>query len=218
MTAVARPRAVIFDWDNTLIDSWGTIRQSLNATLVAMGHEPWTMEETRERVRLSLRDSFPRLFGDRWEEARRIYVDTFVSVHLERLEPLPDAEAMLAGLSAAGLHLGVVSNKTGRILRREAEHLGWSRYFGRLVGATDATADKPDPAPVAMALADSGIVPGEEVWFVGDTALDMQCALSAGCTPILLHAEASDEPEFTEYPPRLRFGDCRTLFRYLKDL
>lgn len=218
MTAVARPRAVIFDWDNTLIDSWGTIQQALNATLLAMGHEPWTLEETKERVRLSLRDSFPRLFGERWEEARRIYLETFVSVHLERLAPLPGAEALLTGLAEAGLHLAVVSNKTGRILRREAAHLGWSRYFRRLVGASDAPADKPDPAPVEMALADGGLVPGEEVWFVGDTALDMQCALNAGCTPILLHAEPSDEPEFAKYPPRLRFADCGALFRHLKDL
>ncbi len=77
---------------------------------------------------------------------------------------------MLHGLAADGIFLGVVSNKTGALLRREADRLGWSGYFGRLVGAGDAAVDKPDAAPVRLALASSGIAAGEAVWFVGDTA------------------------------------------------
>jgi phosphoglycolate phosphatase len=34
--------------------------------------------------------------------------------------------------------LGVVSNKRGYLLRREAAHLGWMSLFHRLVGANDA--------------------------------------------------------------------------------
>ena len=65
MTAPSRlPRAVIFDWDNTLIDSWAVIEASVNVTLEAMGHQPWTPEEIRDRVRHSLRNAFPPLFGD----------------------------------------------------------------------------------------------------------------------------------------------------------
>jgi phosphoglycolate phosphatase len=75
--ALRPPRAVLFDWDNTLVDNWATITEAFNATLTAMGHRPWTIEETRARVRASLRDSFPKLFGERWEEAKRIYIDTF---------------------------------------------------------------------------------------------------------------------------------------------
>ena len=72
-----RPRAIIFDWDNTLVDSWGTIHDALNFLMAAMEKPLWTIEETRERVRLSLRDAFPALFGERWEEARQIYLDRF---------------------------------------------------------------------------------------------------------------------------------------------
>jgi len=70
------PRAILFDWDNTLVDAWGTIQLALNATLTAMGFPAWTMEETRLKVRASLRDSFPRMFGDRWLEARDIFYST----------------------------------------------------------------------------------------------------------------------------------------------
>ena len=150
-----RPRAILFDWDNTLVDSWGVIHGAINATQLAMGHVPWTFEETRAKVRASARDAFPKMFGDRWEEAQKIFYETFQTTHLERLREMPGAGDLLTALSDAGVYLGVVSNKQGRYLRAEAEHLGWSRHFGQLVGATDAPRDKPAVDPVDMALAGS---------------------------------------------------------------
>jgi phosphoglycolate phosphatase len=35
--ALALPKAVIFDWDNTLVDSWPVIHHALNETLEAYG-------------------------------------------------------------------------------------------------------------------------------------------------------------------------------------
>ena len=111
----------------------------------------WTIEETRERVRLSLRESFPRIFGERWQEAQQIYLDRFRAIHIERLTPLPGREAMLRALAIDGHYLAVVSNKTGAVLRGEAAHLGWSSLFGSIVGAGDAHPDKPHRAPVELA-------------------------------------------------------------------
>ncbi|WP_142846935.1 HAD family hydrolase [Telmatospirillum sp. J64-1] len=203
-----QPRAVIFDWDNTLVDSWGCIHEALNATMLHMGHPEWSLEETRARVALSLRDHFPILFGDRWMEARDVFYASFAAVHIERLKPLPGAAEMLRGLHEAGLYLAVVSNKNGAFLRREAEHLGWTPYFGRLVGATDAAQDKPSAAPVFMALEGSGIEPGEDVWFLGDAVVDMQCALATGCVPVLMREHRPGEGEFDAYPPKRHVIGC----------
>ena len=181
-TALSRPRAIIFDWDNTLVDSWATIHDALNFLMAAMERPLWTIDETRERVRLSLREAFPAMFGERWEEAQQIYLDRFRAIHLERLTALPGREAMLRRLAADGHYLAVVSNKTGPVLRHEVAHLGWTPFFGAIVGAGDAHADKPHRAPVELALQPSGIAPGAEVWFVGDTAIDMECALAAAAS------------------------------------
>src|SRR5437588_4404543 len=123
---IQRPRAILFDWDNTLVDSWATIHEALNFLMRAMGQLEWSLAETRERVRLSLRETFPILFGERWEEAQGIYLDMFREIHLDRLNPLPGREAMLRALAKEGMYLGVVSNKTGELLRREVARLGWS--------------------------------------------------------------------------------------------
>jgi phosphoglycolate phosphatase len=211
------PRAIIFDWDNTLVDSWATIHDALNYLMAAMERPLWTLEETRERVRLSLRDAFPAIFGERWEDARQIYLDRFRAIHLERLTPLPGREAMLRALAADGHYLAVVSNKTGSVLRHEATHLGWSSLFGGIVGAGDAHTDKPHCAPVELALQRSGLRPGPDVWFVGDTAIDMECALASGCVPVLLGAvEPSDE--FARFPPALTAADSAALFRAVRGL
>jgi phosphoglycolate phosphatase len=211
-----RPRAILFDWDNTLVDSWGVIHEALVITFQAMGHVPWTLDETKQRVRHSLRDAFPRLFGDRWEEARQIYLDAFTAVHLERLRAVTGAQTLLEALADEDYYLAVVSNKTGRLLRREAEHLGWSRHFRAMVGAGDAKADKPDPAVVHAALLGSGLDPAL-AWLVGDTALDLECAAAAGCVPILLAAAESAE-ETPKVLPALRFSDCSSLLQGLWDL
>lgn len=201
----ARPKAVLFDWDNTLVDSWPCIIEALNTTLTTMGHQPWTVAECHERVALSLRESFPPLFGDRWQEAQKMYLDSFAAVHLDRLTPFQESEILLQGLQRAGIYCAVVSNKTGRFLRAEVEHLGWGRYFSRLVGAGDATRDKPAADPVILALENSGISPGTDVWFVGDAAVDMQCAAHTGCIPVLLQPIPSESPAFATFPPRLSF-------------
>src|ERR1051325_8954562 len=118
LAAMRRPRAILFDWDNTLVDTWATIHDALNFLMRAMERPEWSLADTKEKVRLSLREAFPMHFGERWEEARDIYLERFRSIHLERLTPLPGREAMLRGLVAQGIFLGVVSNKTGELLRR----------------------------------------------------------------------------------------------------
>jgi phosphoglycolate phosphatase len=97
------------------------------------------------------------------------------------------------------------------------EAIGWSRFFGRVVGAGDAAIDKPHAAPVALALEPSGIGAGEAVWFVGDNGVDMECAHNSGCVPVLLGAGLS-EAESGRCPPRHLCADADTLFRLLRDL
>jgi phosphoglycolate phosphatase len=214
---IPRPQAILFDWDNTLVDSWSTIHEALNFLMATMGKPLWTIEETRDRVRLSLREAFPHIFEERWEEARDIYLDRFRAIHLERLAALPGRIELLERLSDEGIFLGIVSNKTGSLLRLETHRIGWATLFGSVIGAGDAPMDKPDAAPVRLALEPSGFDPGETIWFVGDTGIDMECACNSGCIPVLLGSEVS-EKEFGRYPPRLVFPDCPTLFRFLQGL
>ncbi len=212
------PRALLFDWDDTLVDNWPTIHAALNATLAAMGRPTWSFEETLGRVRQSTRDGFPRMFGARWQEAQKIFYQAFARDHLRTLKALPDAEATLKRLSDAGLYLAVVSNKHGDFLRREADHLGWSGYFSRLVGAGDAAADKPAVDAVAMALDGSGLDRGPQVWFVGDADIDMECARNAGLTAVLLRGGRRGRSTPLDPGDALPLAGCAELLRTVDGL
>jgi phosphoglycolate phosphatase len=212
------PRALLFDWDNTLVDNWDVITDAVNAVYDAFGMPRWTVAEAKGRIRESMREAFPKAFGTRAKEAGRIFTDHFAAHHLERLREMPGAGALLSALAGTGLHLGVVSNKRGRFLRLEAERLGWTRHFASLVGAADAPVDKPAVAPVELALAGSGIPRGAEVWFIGDTDIDLRCARNAGCLPVLLRREPPEAGEFDGHPPALHLPDCAGLTARLRAL
>ncbi|MGO1117539.1 HAD family hydrolase [Rhodovibrionaceae bacterium A322] len=237
MTTLSRPEAVIFDWDNTLVDTWPVIHQALVTTFTHFGMEPWTLEEVHQRVRASARDTFPGLFGeDRCDEASEIFYGAFEACHLDALEPLPGAGNLLSTLAEQGLHLSLVSNKRGDYLRREMVHLGWAPYFANAVGANDAQRDKPSVDPVLLALghdrenedkqseaaelrarvkAESGdgrrLEPSAKVWFVGDTDIDILCAANAGCTGVLLRPTPPAAGEFAEAAPLAHAESCDQL-------
>ena len=209
--SLSAPRAILFDWDNTLVDTWVQIHHVTNHTLQAMGHPAWSFEQTKARVRASARDTFPQLFGERADQAMEIFTAAFQADHLSLLAELPGTGDALRALQASGKRLAVVSNKIGPILRREAAHLGWSELFHRLVGGADAARDKPAIEPVLMALEGSGLSPGPEIWLVGDTDTDMICAHNAGCLPVLLRPERPKEGEFAGAEPAMHVATCRDL-------
>lgn len=213
---IKKPKAILFDWDNTLADTWPTIHQALFKTFIAMGHEPWSMEVTKERVHRSLRDSFPEIFGDRWQEAGDLYLKHFKEIHLTMLDPLMHAEEVLSALKTTDIYVAVVSNKTGENLRLEVDHIGWNQYFSKVIGAKDAKQDKPSILPVLMALDGSGITPSADVWFVGDSVTDMECAHNAGCVAVFYGDQNLADARFKNYQPHMHFKTHAELLGAIK--
>lgn len=216
MPEPARPAAIVWDWDNTLVDGWLAILAGLNAAFAAFGLPGWTLEQVKGSVRRSLRESFPEYFGNGWERARDIFYAEVRARHLQVLTPMPGAEDAVRA-AAAVCPTAVNSNKQGPILRAEAESLGWAPLFRALVGAGDAAADKPDPAPMLMALSACGVSAGRNVWYVGDTALDMQAARNAGCTAVLL-GDAAHDGGVANCAPDIAFSDGHALAQQLARL
>ena len=97
----------------------------------------WTVADTRARVRVSLRDSFPVMFGAEWERARDIFYAT-----LRGTAPATTSRRCRARprrwRAGAAWPQGVVSNKAGKFLRAEvdASRLGGAFRRGRSAPAT----------------------------------------------------------------------------------
>ena len=208
------PEAIIFDWDDTLADNWKSIHYALNASLKAMKQPTWSLKKTRSNVRRSLRDSFPEMFGANWEDAADIFYQHIRSSHLETLEPIYFANELLEQLKKSKIILGVVSNKTGDLLRAECDHLGWSDYFIKIVGANDSLKDKPAADPLFLCLEGSGINASQNIWYVGDAPTDIECAVNAGVTGVLIRNSGISE-DYDHFPPQLHFQDLHEMAKSL---
>lgn len=180
------PAAVLFDWDNTLVDTWKTIFYAVNNTLLAFGREPWTEDIARTNIQHSGREAFPKLFGDKAREAQSFFYRLIEEDKLQGLNPMPEAEALLKVLAEKSIPTGVVSNKSRSFLHREVACLQWKSYFGVLVGAGDAARDKPAADPILLALQNLNVPVSPKVWMIGDAPVDWDCAIAAGCQPIAM--------------------------------
>ncbi len=210
-----RPTLLLWDWDNTLVDGWASITAAMNAAFTAFALPHWTVEETRRRARVSVKDAFPPMFGADWRRAREVFYAAFDENHLDHVTPMPGArEAIEAG---GALPQGIVSNKRGSFLREEVAYIGWSPLFSAVVGAGDATADKPDPAPILLALHKMNAPPMRDVWYLGDTATDMQAARAAGVTAVLV-GDASHDGGVERAKPDLHFETALALAARLRAL
>lgn len=217
---IERPRAVLLDWDGTLVDSLQSIYAAHNHTRVAMGHQAWSWDEYKNDImQKSSRELYPKLYGDRAQEAMDILYAYYGANHLAGLLELPFAGNLLAAINLRGIPMGVVSNKKHEMLLRESTHLGWDRFFnGALIGAGAAEKDKPAPEPVSKVLAAMTVAAtGGPIWYVGDTVTDMQTAQAANCNAVLVLNGENKEALISEFSPYLVVNDCRELAGFLAD-
>jgi phosphoglycolate phosphatase len=207
------PRAVIFDWDNTLVDSWGAIAEAINYVRARYGLPTWDMEGIMANCTRSARESFPDWFGDQWQIAWEDYYAYFDKVRTRiGIHPISGAVELLVWLKAQGIPALVVSNKSGDYLRQEAAQLGWEPYFAAIVGAHDAVRDKPAREHADHALGLAGLIAGRDIFFIGDSESDISCARNADCTPILIGSKNAAEKLNVE----IFAADCAAVLQLLK--
>ena len=207
------PTAILFDWDNTLANGWAAIHAGLNVAFRDFSLPEWTMEDVLANTRRSLAESFPEIFGDDWHRARDLFYAAVREKHLDVLRPMPGTAPMLR-VAVTVAPLAIVSNKQGAMLRDEVAHLRWDGFFRAALGAGDARADKPNPAPLLMALHACAVPASLAAWYVGDTALDMQAARAAGLTAVLL-GDAAHDGGIAACNPDLHFADAPALAAHL---
>ena len=115
--AEQRPTVLLFDWDNTLVDGWVGITSALNAAFAAFDKPLWTKEDTKNRVRVALKESFPVMFGDTWERARDIFYQAFQGNHLDVVTPMPGAAKRCSPQARSGRE-ALFRTKPGNIFAR----------------------------------------------------------------------------------------------------
>jgi 2-phosphoglycolate phosphatase len=173
-------RAVIFDFDGTLIDSYQAITASVNHVRAAYQLPPLGEPEVRRCVGRGpvylLQHTVP---GGNFEIDMARYRVHHPSVLRSGTRLLPGVAPTLKVLHTAGLHLAICSNKPRDFTRQLLGYLGLAPLIEVVVGPEDAARIKPAPDMLLAALTQLHVAPAEAL-YVGDMVVDIETARSAG--------------------------------------
>lgn len=178
-------RAVLFDLDGTLADTAGEIALALEDTFGSLGLPALPQAEVRELIGRGIASLVERAL-------QRLGAEADAAVAIERFEAAyaatvgtaamlyPGVAASLERLAAAGLPLGVVTNKARAFSVRLLEQLGIAPRFAAVVCGDDGWPKKPAADMMLAACAKLRCAPAETL-LLGDSANDVLSARAAGC-------------------------------------
>ncbi len=173
-------RAVLFDWDGTLLDSHHADTQAYLEMFHALGID-WGVEELMRHYSPDWHCVYraARLPRARWEEADRLW-ERFYRQQKPAL--LPGARSVVRAL-ARRFTLGLVTSGSRARVHRQLRRFGFLELFAARVCSEDSPRRKPHPAPLLVALRRLGLAPDVCV-YVGDSPEDMEMARRAGVRAI----------------------------------
>lgn len=199
LAAVLAPGALVLDMDGVIADVRESYRVAIIETAAAHGVE-LTHDDIEHRKRRG--DA-----NDDWVLTHELLAEAGVDVgfdavkatfeahylgEVEGREPLFERERLLGGDAleelAGAVPLAIVTGRPRRDATRFLERHGIGGLFDAVVCKEDAD-DKPDPAPVNLALERLG---REHAWLVGDTPDDVVAARRAGAVPLGIVAPGGD--------------------------
>jgi phosphoglycolate phosphatase len=173
-------RAVVFDWDGTLVDTLPAILQANVEVLREFG-VPFDADVYRAAYVPDWRHMYRRLgvpeaaleaAGARWLELYRA---------AGGLAPFDGVGDALRRLAQAGHRLGLVTAGDRAVVEAQLDRFGLAELLPARICGDDPWPPKPDPAPLRQVLLrlDAAALEGPPV-YVGDAPGDMQMARAAG--------------------------------------
>jgi HAD superfamily hydrolase (TIGR01509 family) len=204
--------AVLFDWNNTLVQFTWDDDLVVAAHTAALGRvDPDFTAAWRQAV---LGDAPKRPYAEILRELGVEDPDAFIDVEHEVWRPahavLGAAQALLESLRGRGIKTGIVANSwpdPGRVLRRDVESFGLAPLVDVVVFSDDIGVRKPDPEIFLHALQTIGVA-AEAAMYVGDgLATDVQGAAQVGMTTVQALWFVADqtpvgvEPDFMAFTP-----------------
>ena len=181
-------KAVFFDWDNTLVDTWPMLLKSTNVTLQHFGLPPLTLAEVKISARASTREGFPKQFGERWQEAQDVFYKA-IHAYKDELRLYDGVFEKLKLLKDANYKVAIISNKKNKILHEEIKQFNIPNDL--VLGSGDTSYEKPNPEMGLIALKHFDL-DSKEVVYVGDSITDWVFANNLNMPAIAIGDDAYD--------------------------
>ncbi len=182
-------QAIIFDLDGTLLNTLDDIAAAANRFLGIRRFPTHDVDDYRAFIGNGVEKLITRTLpkDNRDEETISAGVKHFHhtyrqnwNIHTKPYEGVPD---MLDDLVARDLKLAVLSNKPHEFTKQCVRHLLSDWAFDMVLGHQGNAPPKPDPAG-AIHIGEGIGVSAERILLVGDSAVDMETAVSAGMVAV----------------------------------
>ncbi|MDQ0455885.1 HAD-IA family hydrolase [Rhizobium paknamense] len=184
-------KLALFDCDGTLVDSAGTIHETMRRTFLAFGKPEPTLALTKSIMGLTLDIAIARIDGKPHVDDEALAMTAHYKSLFTDVRHAPGfSEPLFAGVRELLDHLagvehlivGAVTGKSRRGLRYILETHGLESHI-HVARTADDCPSKPHPAMVMECCAETGMTPAQTV-VIGDAIYDMQMARAAGAKAI----------------------------------
>jgi phosphoglycolate phosphatase len=192
LSPLAAIRAVLFDFDGTLADSYTAITASVNHVRSLHGLPPLPLDEVKKYVGRGAETLMERVVphGDVAADVAA-YREHHPSVLRSGTRLFPGVAETLRTLHGRGVRLVVCSNKPVAFTRELLDFLKLAPLIEVALGPEDVARPKPAPDMLLAALERLGISAAEAL-YVGDMTVDIETARAAGVA-VWAVATGSDE-------------------------
>lgn len=181
---MARPRALLFDLDGTLLDSAPDLAGTANDMRQARGLQPLPYAQLRPHAGSGARGMLGQAFGLTPQDAayavlRDEFHDLYQARMLRETRVFDAVLSLVDLLRALNCPWGIVTNKALRFSQPLVDALPPLSRTSTLVGGDSTPFTKPRPEPLLEAARRLGVDP-TACAYVGDDLRDMQAAHAAG--------------------------------------
>ena len=174
-----RVRAILFDLDGVLVDSYRAWFRLVNDAAKALGAPEVTEERFRGVWGQGISADVQNLYPGRTHREVEAAYEKAMARHGKEIRVNPEAAAVLDELGADGYLRACVTNTQAGLARALLDATGLLSRLDEVQGMAEGIREKPAPdlllAALAMLCADS-----DEALMVGDTRYDEEAAAAAG--------------------------------------
>lgn len=177
--------AIAFDLDGTLVDSAPDLHVAANRMLADLGRPPLTLEQVVSFVGNGVPKLVERCLeatggtGELYPDALSRYRAHYDAAPADLTRPWPGVMDVVKRLRAAGLPLGICTNKPEGPARKLLRLLDMDGDFDSVIGGDTLPEHKPQPQPLLRCLEELA-ADSARTLYVGDSETDADTAINAG--------------------------------------